>query len=307
MLKDEKILVTGATGEVAKPLVAFLSAENEVWGAARFSDPAGPEIIKGLGATPVQVDVASGDMSALPTDFTYVLHLAYYRGGLDDFDGAIRINGEGTGHVLHHCRNAKAALVMSSGAIYSAVDDPYDFPKEDSRLGNASTPWSPTSGPGKVAQEAVARFCASAFDLPVVITRLNTVYGNGPRFLPTINMAMIMADQEVPVRWDPMPHNPIHTDEMCGQLEAILDSASSPANIVNWGGDEVVTQQEWCRMVGEYSGKEVRMKTQPVPNATCTAGSDQTKRASITGPSKIGFADAFRAVYDARYGAQSGA
>lgn len=304
MIKGEKILITGASGGVAFPLLANLARDNEVWGAARFSEDGARQRVEAAGAKAVAVDVASGDLSALPDDFTYVLHLAYYRGGATgDFDGAIRVNGEGTGHVLHHCRKARAALVMSSGAVYSAVQDPYDYPREDSPLGSASTPWSPTSGPAKVAQEAVARFCASAFDLPVVITRLNTVYGTGNRFLPNINMMMVMADREVPVRWDPMPHHPIHTDEMFGQLEAILDSVSTPANIVNWGGDEVVTQQEWCRMVGEWSGKPVNLVTQPVPNATSTAGSDQTKRLSITGPSKIKFAEAFRALYDAQYGA----
>jgi nucleoside-diphosphate-sugar epimerase len=301
MLTDQKILVTGATGSVAAPFIRFLAPHNEVWGAARFSREGSKQHVEALGAKPVSVDLASGDLSGLPDDFTHVLHLAHYRGAPTDVHEAIRNNGEGTGHVLHHCRKAKAALVMSSGAVYSAVDDPYDFPSEESAIGSANTPWAPTSGPSKVAQEAVARFCASAFALPVVITRLNTVYADAQGFLPPINMDMIMADRDVSVRWDPMPHHPIHVDDMCSQLEAMLDAATAPANIVNWGGDEVVTTQEWCAMVGEFSGKEVRLKTEPVANATHTAGSDQTKRLSITGPSQIPFRDAYRAIYDARY------
>lgn len=54
-------------------------------------------------------------------------------------------------------------------------------------------------------------------------------------------------------------------------------------------------------MVGEFSGKQVRLKTEPVAGATHTAGSDQTKRKSITGPGQVVFRDAFRAIYDARY------
>lgn len=305
MLTDAKILVTGATGSVAAPFIRFLAPHNEVWGAARFSREGSKQQVEAMGAKAVAVDLASGDLSALPDDFTHVLHLAHFRGAPSDVHEAIRNNGEGTGHVLHHCRKARAALVMSSGAIYSAVDDPYAFPSEDSAIGSAFTPWAPTSGPSKIAQEAVARFCASAFGLPVVITRLNTVYADANGFLPPINMDMIMRDMEIPVRWDPMPHHPIHVDDMCNQLEAMLDAASSPANIVNWGGDEIVTTQEWCAMVGEWSGKAVRMKTEPVANATHTAGSDQTKRQSITGPSRTVFRDAFRAIYDARYGTKS--
>lgn len=36
MLKDQRILVTGATGQVARPLAEYLSRDNEVWAAARF-------------------------------------------------------------------------------------------------------------------------------------------------------------------------------------------------------------------------------------------------------------------------------
>ncbi len=305
MLKDAKILVTGAGGTVATPFIRHLAPQNEVWGAARFSREGSKEQVEALGAKPVAIDLASGDLSDLPDDFTHVLHLAHFRGQPNDVHEAIRNNGEGTGHLLYHCRKAKAALVMSSGAVYSAVEDPYDFPTEDSAIGSAFTPWAPTSGPSKVAQEAIARFCASAFGLPVVIARLNTVYDDVQGVLPPINMDMIMRDMDVSVRWDPMPHHPLHFDDMCDQLEAMLDAASTPASIVNWGGDEVVTVQEWCAMVGEWSGKNVKLVTQPTVGSTHTAGSDQTKRKSITGPSKVVFRDAFRAIYDERYGAKT--
>jgi nucleoside-diphosphate-sugar epimerase len=304
MIKNEKILITGASGEVAQPLIRFLSGQNEVWGAARFADPASRAKVEAAGAKPVALDVVEGDFSELPGDFTYVLHLAWYRGGQADFDGAIRNNGEGAGRVLHHCRKAKAALVMSSTAVYGPKEDPWDFPKETDQLGGANTPWALTSNASKIAQESVARFCAREFGLPVVITRLNTIYGNAPRFMPVINMDAVVQGREVSARWDPMPHSPIHVDDVCGQLEALLDAASTPANIVNWGGDEGVTQQDWCRMAAKFAGVEAKLVTEPVPNSTHTAGSDQTKRRSITGPSKIPFADGFRAIYEARHGAK---
>ena len=36
MISGEKILVTGVTGGVARPIAEYLARENEVWGAARF-------------------------------------------------------------------------------------------------------------------------------------------------------------------------------------------------------------------------------------------------------------------------------
>jgi nucleoside-diphosphate-sugar epimerase len=306
MITNAKILVTGASGEVALPLIRFLSKDNEVWGAARLADPAARAKVEAAGARPVAVDVAEGDLSALPEDFTYVLHLAWYRGGQHDFDGAVTVNGEGTGRVLHHCRKAKAALVMSSGAVYAPKEDPWDFPKEEDAIGGANVPWALTSGVSKIAQEAVARFCAREFGLPVVITRLNTVYGDGSRFLPVINMDAVVQGREVVARWDPMPHTPIHVDDICSQLEAMLGAASTPSNIVNWGGDETVTLQDWCRMAGEFAGAEPKLKTEPSPNATRTAASDQSKRRSITGPCKVVFADAYRKIFEARHRASAG-
>lgn len=35
MLQGQRIVVTGATGQVARPLVEALNANNEVWAAAR--------------------------------------------------------------------------------------------------------------------------------------------------------------------------------------------------------------------------------------------------------------------------------
>ena len=85
MISGEKILVTGVHGAVAFPLAQSLAAENEVWGAARFTDPASRVKVEDAGIATCAVDVASGQLDDLPDDFTYVLHLAYFRGGDDQF------------------------------------------------------------------------------------------------------------------------------------------------------------------------------------------------------------------------------
>ena len=40
MLQAEKILITGPAGRIAFGLARSLAADNEVWGIARFGDPA---------------------------------------------------------------------------------------------------------------------------------------------------------------------------------------------------------------------------------------------------------------------------
>ena len=40
MLRGEKILITGPAGRIANGIAKTLAPNNEVWGIARFSDPA---------------------------------------------------------------------------------------------------------------------------------------------------------------------------------------------------------------------------------------------------------------------------
>src|ERR1700734_2130909 len=66
-LSGRKIVVTGVTGQVARPLAISLARDNEVYGAARFTDGAAREALEAAGVRCVTVDLA-GDVSALPAD-----------------------------------------------------------------------------------------------------------------------------------------------------------------------------------------------------------------------------------------------
>lgn len=290
MLRGCRILVTGATGQVAFPIARWLAAENEVWGAATMRDEAAPEQLKRAGIQPVRIDLDGGDVSRLPENVDYVLHFAFTRGGADGFDRAIRVNAEGTGRVLEKCRTAKAALVVSSAAIYAPNPDPWFAHAEEGELGRAHAPWSPTSPVTKVAQEAVARFCAGSFDLPVTIVRLNTVYGS-PANLPSMHIRQIQAGQTVVLPSDPNNHSPIHVDDMCGQIEALLAAASVRATIVNWAGDEVISAQKWCTRAGALLGIEPHIVVQSSPNVPLSNIAAIERRLAITGPCAVSFAD----------------
>ena len=166
MISGEKILVTGVHGAVAFPLARSLASENDVWGAARFTDPTLRAKVDDAGITTCAIDLAAGDFDALPDDFTYILHLAYFRGGDDQFGESFRVNAEGTGLVLQHCRRAKAALVMSSHVVYTPTDDPWHAHHEDDPVGGMRAPWAATAPSAKVAEESVARFCAARLRPP---------------------------------------------------------------------------------------------------------------------------------------------
>ena len=213
--------------------------------------------VDAIGVTTLVCDVGDGDFSELPDDFTYVLHLAAFMGPGLDFDHAIRVNAEGTGLLLAHCRKAKAALVMSTHSVYRPQDDPLHVFLETDPLGEVNAAHSPTYSMSKIAQEAVARYCARLLDLPVVIARMNASYGpNGG--LPTMHLDAIAAGNAITTRWDPCPYSLIHQDDINAQTEGLLDAASVPATVVNWAGDEGVTVQEWARYMGELTGQRRR-------------------------------------------------
>src|ERR1700730_5665074 len=192
MLSGEKILITGPAGQIALPRAASLAADNEVWGIARFSDAASRERVDALGVTTRACDLGSGDLSGIPDDFTYLLHLAALQGPGLDYDAAVRVNAEGTGLLLAHCRKAKAALVMSTHSVYRPQEDPMHVFLETDPVGEVNAAHSPTYSMSKIAQEAVARYCARSLELPVVIARMNASYGpNGG--LPTMHLDALMA------------------------------------------------------------------------------------------------------------------
>ncbi len=193
-------------------MATYLAAENEVWGLARFSEASGQSRLTSAGVITYRCDLEAGDFTELPPDFTYVIHLAALIVG-SDYDRAIKVNAEATGLLLQHCRQAKAALVMSTHSVYKPQLDPWHVFAETDPLGDVNASFSPTYSVSKIGQEAVARYCARAFDLPVVIARMNASYGpNGG--LPAYHLDAVAAGKPVTTRWDPCTYSLIYEDDI---------------------------------------------------------------------------------------------
>jgi nucleoside-diphosphate-sugar epimerase len=316
VIADEKILITGVSGTIGAALAHHLAPDNEVWGIARFAGAETRQLesytavatpppsralstrdaLAAAGVTVLAVDLAGGDLTALPDDFTYVLHLAWLRADLDHLEDALRANVEGAGLVLQHCRRAKAALVMSGMGVYSANDDPWWRYGERDPIGRGATAYAPTSPACKLGLESVARFCARAFDLPIVITRLNTLTGL-PGSFPAMHIDAVMEGRTMVAPSDPTPHTPIHIDDMTWMLEPLLDAASTTACITNWCGDDVTTVQDWMRDAAAWSGRDADLRIEPVPGSPAGAAADPTRRREFTGPCRTAFADTFRTLF----------
>ncbi|WP_084792221.1 NAD(P)-dependent oxidoreductase [Mycobacterium sp. E136] len=293
MLSGERVLITGPAGRIAYGVTKTLARDNEVWGIARFSDPAAREEVEALGVTTRRVDLGVGDFTDMPTNFTYLLHIAADFG--DDYEQGLRVNAEGTGLLLSHCRAVKAALVMSTVTVYKPHPDPWHPFREDDPIGDAGLPSPQPYSIVKIAEEAVARYCAREFAIPTTIARMGSAYGDRGG-LPMWHLQAIVEGQPVIARWDPLPYSPIHYDDINAQIPALLDAASVPATIVNFAGDTPVSVQQWCAYFGELLGATPRIDVQPVPGASVGSVGDHAKRTTITGPCTVDWRDGFRAM-----------
>ena len=144
-LEGEKILITGATGAIALPVARRLAQKNEVWGAARFTNPSLRKELEDAGVHTAAIDLEKNDISAIPEDISIVLHYAFTRRPSGEFHDAIQVNAIAAGHVLKRCKRAKAALIHSAATLYSIHEDPYYAYREQDDIGFVRAPWGPTT------------------------------------------------------------------------------------------------------------------------------------------------------------------
>ena len=297
-LQGQRILVTGPAGQIAFPLSQRLAQNNEVWGIARFGAAESRERCEKAGITTRAVDLAAPDWGDLPDDFDYLLHLAAAIVPGHDFDAALLINAEGTGRVMSRFRHAKACLMMSTCGVYASPADGSRPVLEGDPLGGSNQPYAPTYCISKIGQEAVARFAATEFGLPTTIARMNAAYGDNGG-LPAMLVEPILASQPIPLLPGHSICSPIHEDDIHAHTAGLLASASVPATITNWGGDEPVDMAELCRYIGELVGREVRFVESD--EGIHQYRLDPTRRTELAGPCQVAWRDGVRRMLEARH------
>lgn len=251
-MRGSKILITGATGQVATPIALAFAADNEVWGAARFTDPSARERLEQAGVRCAAVNMAAGDFTGLPADFDYVLNFAVAKSGRWDKD--LAVNAESAGLLMSHCRGVRAFLHCSSGAVY---DPPNDEPRTERTVyGDNHTPLLPTYSISKIAGEVVVATMARALGIPATIARLNVPYGDNGGW-QRYHLEMMLNGTPIPVPpGGPAVYNPIHEDDIIAMIPKLLELASVPATTVNWAGDQFISIQDWCAYLGSLVGRE---------------------------------------------------
>ena len=281
-LEDARILITGPTGQVARPVVEHLARIADVHALARFRKAEDRADIEALGATVLQADLADADsLVGLPADFDYVLNFAVVKTG--DFAYDLAANGEGVGNLMSHCRSAKAFLHFSSTAVYEyAGQEPRS---EDAPLGDNHRVMFPTYSISKIAAETVCRFVARQYDLPTTIARLSVPYGDNGGWM---YYHLLMMQQGIAIDLHPDKpnfYNPIHVDDYIEKIPYLLGAASTDATTVNFGGSQKVSIEQWCAYLEELTGLQPLF--QDNPRAFGSLCIDTEKMHSLIGETRV--------------------
>lgn len=257
-LRGARILVTGATGQVAFPVIQSLVPSATVYALARFAKQADRERVEAIGAVPVAADLAADDLSAVPDDIDYVVHMAVVKSG--DFAYDMKANAEGVGRLMSRCRKARAFVHFSSTAVYAY--EGHEPRSEDAPLGDNHRAMFPTYSLSKIAAESVVRFAAAEFGLPTTIARLSVPYGNNGGW-PWFHWQMMKAGMPIDVHPErPNVYNPIHEDDIIAKIPYLLAAASTPATTLNFGG-EPVSIEDWCAYIGKLTGLSATFRDNP--------------------------------------------
>jgi nucleoside-diphosphate-sugar epimerase len=295
VLTGERLLVTGATGQVALPITLALARENEVTGLARFRDPEARKVLEDAGVRCIEVDVARDDLSAVPDEFDVVLNLAVVKSGRFDLD--LTANAEAVGLLMARCRSARAFLHCSSTGVYAPAG--HRRLLETDPLGDNHRAIMPTYSIAKIAAEAVVRTGARQWGLPTTIARLNVPYGDNGGW-PAFHLEQILAGDPVALHPErPNQFNPIHEDDLIAMIAGLVGIASVPATIVNWAGAETVSIEEWCEYMAGLVSKDASFVVTDRTIASVTT--DNTRLRDLVGTTRVSWREGMARMVAARH------
>lgn len=255
-LTDQRILVTGVTGQVAGPLSANLAAAgNTVFGTSRFADPAAREAVAATGVTPIAIDLETGSFDEIPDDLDYVINMAVAKS--NDFDRDLTANVEGVALLLERTKGVKAFFHCSSCAVYQPNGHVAHVETDDLGDNHRAMGFLPTYSISKIAGEYAVRYASRRFDVPAVIARLDVPYG------PTHGwpqMMVVLARMGIPTNISvdaPNTHCFLHDRDMLTSLPYLLEQAAVPAPVFNWCSPELVSIEEWTAELTRLTGVEI--------------------------------------------------
>lgn len=296
MLTGERVLVTGAGGRVAFPIARALAANgNTVFGLARFRDPANIDRVTAAGIHPIVGDLYGADFADLPDGITYVFHAGAALGGeAADWPFALEVNALSTGRLMRAVASTCRGFVYCSTGSTYAYQGPRPLREDD-------PPGIHTTGNysfSKVAGEAVVRHVSDEHGVPATIVRICSTYGPEGG-APWDRIARMLEGEEIALHPDaPNNYHPIYEDDYVRLGIRALEVATSPALVVNWGGSETVSAEDYLAYAGSLCGVEPRIVYRP--DAWTPLWPDVTKMHEVLGRCEVPWRHGFRMMLEAR-------
>jgi nucleoside-diphosphate-sugar epimerase len=246
-----RIVVTGASGLIGRPLIARLAKAHEVWALSRQpAPPAGPDVCW------VTADLTREHLPAdLPTRADAVVHLAQSQRFRDFPEEALdifEVNVASTARLLDWARRTGVrhfVLASSGGLGTGASEQPYYLSS-------------------KHAAELLASSYRALFD--VLALRFFFVYGREqhPTMLVPRLVEAVSAGRPVRLPGDAGPRlNPIHVSDAAAALAAALERRVS--GVMDIAGPQVLTLREMCEEIGarlDRAPRFARVPEEPAAN-----------------------------------------
>lgn len=256
-----RYIVTGAAGFIGSHLAeALLAAGHEVVGIDCFSDYYDPRIKE---ENARNVEVRRNDLGVDPIDFSgfdAVFHLAGQPGTRSFgtiFPAYLWRNILATQRVFEAAVAAAVPVVWaSSSSVYGDADR---FPTDEDVRPRPTNPYGVT----KLSCEQLHETYARLFGLHAVALRYFTVYG--PRQRPDMAFARMTAaavhDEEFVMFGDGSQSRSFtYVDDV---VDATVRALDIETGIYNVGGGEEVTLAEAATLIGELSGRRLRVRRGP--------------------------------------------
>jgi nucleoside-diphosphate-sugar epimerase len=289
-LSGRRVLITGASGLVAFPIAVELAKSNETYAVARFSNPEQRRLLEERGVRTIAFDMADPDLSPLPRSVDVVINYGVLPPTHPD---AYEVNAGAAGRLASRYRDCEAFVHGSTGSLYQyqgerplREEDPYGLHSGGGENYAAS----------KIAAEFLLRQLSVEFRMPTVLVRIFSFYG--PRG-GGVTQRIDQVARGQPVGVYPGVRNvytPLYEDDYVEKTIACASIAKAPAEIINIGGVEAVTTQDYCEMAGEILGRA------PIFTETGTSWpiwADTSKMVRLLGPSKISVREGVRRVIEA--------
>jgi nucleoside-diphosphate-sugar epimerase len=293
-VEGKKILVTGPAGHLTTPIVRELAPRNDVWGLARFSNPADHEKLAALGVTCVKKDIARDPLDDLPDDFDYVFHAGAMvaMSSEDDMAYTFEVNVQGTGRLMERCRRVETFVFCSTGGVYQHQTHPT---KETDEYGAPIPAYSLS----KVAAEQLVIFLSQLWNVPTIILRIGAVYGPDATG-PLVRIQRMVRGKDVWINpTEPRQASVMWVDDAVRLVIKAFGCGQVPPVITNFTGDDPVSIEEYCRFAGELLGIEPRFR---YTDETYPANQmDTTRMHEVLGRCEVGWQEGFRRLIAAKF------